>query len=145
MGPIFCAASRVCEYGAPYVADPLVPSSSVAAVATKSVGAQGDTGVGVLPARSTAYRTTYAGSATYEPNASSAVTLLVRPYVTASFVHGTVTKGHTFTLRGRILPARHAAIKLQHYVDGQWRTVRKGTSGKDGRYAMSAVTRKVGR
>ena len=37
-GPIFWAASGVWLYGAPYVAVPLVPSSSVAAVATKSNG-----------------------------------------------------------------------------------------------------------
>ena len=37
-GPIACAAPGVWVYGAPYVAVPLVPSSSVAAVATKSFG-----------------------------------------------------------------------------------------------------------
>ena len=39
IGPIFCAAPGVCVYGAPYVAVPLDPSSSVAAVWRKSPGA----------------------------------------------------------------------------------------------------------
>ena len=41
-GPIFWAAPAVWLYGAPYVAVPLVPSSSVTAVATKSLGAAFD-------------------------------------------------------------------------------------------------------
>lgn len=112
--------------------------------ATPKVGGTGDYDFKVRPFVSSAYRLSYAGTTSYEAS-SRLLKILVRPYVTASFDHATVTKGHTFTLRGRILPARHAAIKLQHYVDGSWRTVRKGSSGNDGRYAMSAVTRKVGR
>jgi len=38
-GPIFCPVPGVWLYGAPYLELALVPSSSVAAVATKSAGA----------------------------------------------------------------------------------------------------------
>ncbi|WP_125037996.1 hypothetical protein [Nocardioides sp. LS1] len=113
-------------------------------VARPKVGTNGNYDFKVRPFVSSALKLSYAGTTAYEAS-SRLLTILVRPYVSGGFADATVTKGHSFTLRGRILPARHAAITLQRWAGTHWVSIKKGSTGNDGRYSIGAVSTKVGR
>ncbi|MBA8804496.1 hypothetical protein FB382_002787 [Nocardioides ginsengisegetis] len=113
-------------------------------VARPKVGSSGNYDFKVRPFVSSALKLSYAGTTAYEAS-SRLLTILVRPFVTGGFVNATVTKGHSFTLRGRILPARHAGITLQRWAGTHWVSIKKGSTGNDGRYSIGAVSTKVGR
>lgn len=107
-------------------------------------GSGGNLGLTVRPARSTAYRATYAGSAENQ-RSLSVLKVRVRSNVSARLVRKTVTAGKTFTTTGRVLPERAAAVRLQKYVQGSWRTVKKAKARKDGRYAVTMKAPRPGR
>ncbi|NYD42839.1 hypothetical protein [Nocardioides panaciterrulae] len=98
----------------------------------------------VYPSRNSAYHAKYAGNAKYEASGSKVLKILVRSKVKAGLVDATVTKGKTFTTTGRVLPGRAAKVVLQHYVHKQWKAVKSGRSGRDGRFRVSLKASTVG-
>lgn len=113
-------------------------------IANKQVGAGGVLKKTVRPAKRTVYRASYPGTASHEAS-STKVTVLVRPFVKATLAKRTVVKGNRFVIRGRILPTRAAAIKLQKYAGGNWKTVATSRTSKDGRYAIGSKSARLGR
>ena len=101
-------------------------------------------GFKVHPARSTSYRTMYAGSEKYENSNWRPLKVLVRSVVKAGLADNTVTKGKTFTARGRVLPGRTAKVALQRFINKKWTTVKTGRSGKDGAYRISFTAKSLG-
>ncbi len=110
----------------------------------RKVGSTGNTSFTVRPSISSAYRATYAGTATREGNLSQVLRIHVRKKVTSRLVDATVTQGHLFTSAGRILPAKATGFTLQRYLDGRWQTLKKGRSGSDGRFRIAMKTTRVG-
>lgn len=97
------------------------------------------------PAKSTQFRAVYAGANNLEGSRSAHVRVLVRSNVTARLAKKTVIAGRTFTTEGRVLPRRPAQIRLQKFVKGKWRTVKKTKAGKDGRYAIAMKAPRPGK
>ena len=88
---------------------------------------------------------TYAGTTANEASTSRVLKILVRSYVAAHLVKTTVTKGHAFTVAGRVLPGRKGRIALQRFAGGHWKTIRTGSSNGQGRFSISATSKVVGR
>lgn len=101
-------------------------------------------GFKVSPARNTTYRSVFAGNDRYRASDPKGLQVLVRSVVKAGLADATVTRGHTFTARGRVLPGRSAKVLLQRYVHRHWRTVKKGKSGRDGSFHVSLIAGSTG-
>ncbi len=110
-----------------------------------TLGSAGNYSFTARPLKSTAWRMTYAGTTANEASTSRVLKVLVRSYVAAHLVKTTVTKGHAFTVAGRVLPGRKGRISLQRYAGGTWRTIRTGYSNGQGRFSISATSKVVGR
>ncbi|MBC9733720.1 hypothetical protein [Nocardioides marmotae] len=98
----------------------------------------------VRPSKKTIYRASFPGTASHEASATK-LTVLVRPFVRAALTKRTVVKGSTFTIRGAVLPSRRAGIQLQKYSGGSWKTVAKSSTSKNGEYAISSRSARLGR
>lgn len=98
----------------------------------------------VSPSRTTTYRSKFAGQGEYRASDWKPLQVRVRSVVKAGLADSTVTKGHSFTAKGRVLPKRGATLQLQRYVHKHWRTIKKGKSGKDGRFHISLVANSTG-
>jgi hypothetical protein len=105
---------------------------------------QGRASTVVQPRRTTVYRTTYAGVDRYEASRSNTIKIVIRNKVSAHLVDSTVTKGQTFTVAGTVKPGKKTGILLQRYLNGSWRTVKKGSTAGDGDFRISAVARDAG-
>lgn len=97
-----------------------------------------------LPTFSSDYRLAYRGNDRLEAGASQ-IRILVRPNVSARFADQTVPQGSRFVINGRVLPQRAAALSLQKFVHGRWKTMRKGRSTRSGHYSIGAQSNQVGR
>ncbi|MEV7430530.1 hypothetical protein AB0N29_13005 [Nocardioides sp. NPDC092400] len=113
-------------------------------VVKKRVGVGGAVRKTVRPSKNTVYRISFPGSTKHEPSRST-LKVLVAPNVTGSLAKRTVVQGSRLSMRGRSLPARRAAIRLQKYTGGKWRTVTRGATARNGRYAISAPASRTGR
>ncbi|WP_344157540.1 hypothetical protein [Nocardioides koreensis] len=98
----------------------------------------------VSPARSTTYRSMFDGSERYRASEPKNLQVLVRSVVKAGLADNSVTKGKTFTARGRVLPGHSAKVALQRFLHKKWTTVKTGRSGKDGRYHLSLTAKSLG-
>jgi len=101
-------------------------------------------GFKVSPARTTTYRSVFGGSNRYRASEPKNLLVLVKSVVRAGLVDPTVTKGHTFTAAGRILPQRSGTVLLQRYLHKKWTTIKKGRAGSEGRYRLSLTARATG-
>lgn len=111
-------------------------------VARRSVS--GTARVRVAPTRSTEYRVRYLGADRFQASRSQVTYVYVRSKVTARFADPTVRRGSRFRVHGRVLPKRAAFVHLQRHVGGQWRTVARSRARRDGRFSVTAVTRRAG-
>lgn len=109
------------------------------------LGSSGSYAFKARPFKSIALRMTYAGTAANQASTSHVLKVLVRSYVAAHLVRTTVTRGHAFTVAGRVLPGRKGRIALQRFAGGHWKTVRTGSSNGQGRFSISATSGSVGR
>lgn len=99
----------------------------------------------VKPTSNTAYRILYPGTATrFEGDVTQAVAVTVRMRATASFADPTITRGTRYAAVGRVYPGKRAAVKLQRSVDGQWRTVRQGTTTTSGGFRLEGTAQETG-
>ena len=98
----------------------------------------------VAPARTTEYRTVFAGNKTYRASQPKLLTVRVHSVVKAGLADASVTKGHAFTVRGRVLPGHAAKLRLQRYAHKHWRTAKKGKASRDGRFHLSMPARTTG-
>jgi hypothetical protein len=98
----------------------------------------------VKPSRTTDYRVRHPGTGTTEPATSRVLTLVVRVLVGARLVDATVTRGRSFTVSGKVRPGAARGIALQRFLDGSWRTVKKGRTARDGDYRISAIAQSAG-
>jgi hypothetical protein len=98
----------------------------------------------VSPARTTSYRSLYEGNEKYRQSDWKTLLVRVRSVVKAGLADATVTRGHSFTAAGRVLPGRSATLQLQRYANKHWHTIKKGKSGKDGRFRLSLVAGSTG-
>ncbi|NHC25434.1 hypothetical protein G6553_19935, partial [Nocardioides sp. IC4_145] len=113
-------------------------------VVSKKVGTSGALRRTVQPARNTTYRVTFPGSTKHDKS-SAKLKVLVRKNVTGTLAQRSVRQGSRLTMRGRALPANRVAIQLQKYSGGKWRTISRGSTAGNGRYAISAATNRVGK
>lgn len=98
----------------------------------------------VKPSRSTVYRVRYDGVERFEASTSETLKIVIRNRVNARLVDATVRKGQLFHVAGVVKPAKTTGILLQRFVNGTWRTVKKGQTGGEGRFRIGAVAGDTG-
>ena len=110
----------------------------------RKVGRKGTTSFSVRASKSVAYRASYAGAGTYERSTSRVLKIRVAKKITAGLVDKTVTRGHSFTAAGKVLPARALKVTLERYLRGKWRTVKRGSSDRQGHFRLSSTAKSLG-
>jgi hypothetical protein len=110
----------------------------------RRIGRTGNVTFKAAPDLTSVYRVRYVGTNKYEGSTSQALKILVRKRVSASLVDKTVTRGHSFTATGRVLPSRSARITLERYLKGAWRVVKRGSTDGQGRYRISSIAKSLG-